>query len=810
MRLISGVAAIALIACGTDEPETSSTESEVINPLTPFVGTSTILEPLFPQLAVRGRLPETTDYTNTSRLLARAARFSDGTDLAGPPSTIRLSYLDSLLTNPADASFVQAPAFAPRVNEMLLRADGHMGELSDGILTTAAKVFEHLPDFHPVYAHSTTFVGWSPPRARWLDRQWKRAPGKPLTEPETFYTYPTPAGLSGMPERGARLYCAAREVARNQGDGMLGRQVLLPISILGQHLDIGIFEPSAFVNQPERRKPDPDNDGAQAFNVPMTFGLRIQPISILPSLPEIRYPFVLTTGDSEIANRVGFEPIYEEKRCVHLFFGTVCAPIILATYRKHYKTVSHADIATSAGASLKAATKFPVFWAGPLLVNLGLHFGASVGQKLDLPTGPVAPPDDRLLYLPVPPAGWPATYRKTATSGNYLDGHWLGQTFPPDNPASEGFEIHSVDSDTDVDTAVTSINIESTDPFRSLVHADDDHHLTPASELQIGGELEGVIGFSASIAAIQISASGTVTGTLGLEHDVRDAVSATTSFLGDVLPVAGLIVTPTTYGDASLQFIVNFHLEIDLLFDSVTVEYNIVDSTVPLGHFRKPWDESHRLRIGTESRLGDPTFAPVLTSHVGAGAAFFSFPPLAGRQTVNQCLADDTDVPGPPLPCDSTPASTTPPQSSVCMYSEIPPNQPDLCANIPAITPESPVGLQCEAFKLTFLCAAASKQQYFGTPSQYVLAHKLDLPVPADPKDVHSPMPLDGTKLAVVAQICAKAAKGPDGTIPGGTKAWFESQFKFAACEADATLIDPSTVVKTDGAGDVGAARPCH
>ncbi|MEP6864657.1 MAG: hypothetical protein ABJE66_28810 [Deltaproteobacteria bacterium] len=810
MKLLGAIAVLALLGCGTDDEDTSTVESPIISATAPFFSPPAPL--VLPVLGLHGHLPEAADPQNTSLLLAHSAQYSNGLDL-GPANENRDSYND-LLASPDRLFWKEAPNFQPYLQAALTQADAHMGELTLDSLHTAGDLLADI-GFAPEYTGPTPqFAGYPVPRARWMDARWLRPAGADL---DTHYTYPAPYGLRAFPERGARLYCAAREVARNQTSGSLGKQVLLPLSILGQELDIGVFEPTAFVNNPERI-PSSSSDGAQAFNVPFTLGIQITPVyPVLPTLPELRYPLVLSTADSEIVTNVGRGLIVEDRRCISFFGYPLCIPIVKDDYRYRYRTLAHADTALSTGASMKSSVKIPVFWAGPLLVNLGINLGASVGQAI--------PPrvsdthqyvsDDRLLYLTIPPPGWGYSHREGATYEKYLDGFWFGQSFVADDQ-DEHWDVASTDDDHN-NSLAGSVTLTPTNPLRPLVHANDDHHVAPTSEILIGGGVEGVVGFDVSIATLEVKASGEVNGTLGLAHDVRDAVNVFTGLDGSALPIAGVTVTPVTYGHADLHFNVNFHLHISLPWplDDIDVRYDIIDSTTPFAHFQNTWGEGHKLRIGTESTLGDPTYAPAVPSQLGTTPLFASFPPSAptdtfGRQSVTGCLADTTAVPAPPPPCKSRPAAGPPPETSNCVYMEFSPEL-DRCLHIPP--PGGNKRQNCNNAMLTYMCGSVSKEQFYddGTGEKFVLAHRLALNPPADPSDLHSPDAPDLVAFSLAVQKCADAddADGLIAHTPTGPSDWFKSRFTAASCNGSATLYKPSEIITTTGKPGAVEAGGC-
>ena len=793
--------ALGLIGCQQIEddelaaPE-SSTESSIISATTPYVGPSVLNPADYPALAARGRLPEA-HYAQTGPEEAHAAQFSDGVDLGAVRVTdglsspaSRTSWIEALRVVP-DAKHLQAPAFATHLEEALADANTKMGDLNAGTLELAAKVFDVIPGFesHVDDFPLQRFTTWTPPRARWLDSQWQLTmhPARPY--PETHYRYPTPAGLAAIPQRGARLYCAAREMAFQQTAGSLGEQVLLPISILGQNLDIGVVEAFAFIDRPKQFTGDGASDGAQAFNIPLSLGTKISPIrNLLPALPELRYPLVLTTGDSEIVADTDLEWIIGNK-CNRFF----CVP--WPTFRTRYKTVAHADTALSANQAMTAHAEFPVFWVGPLQVLLGLDFNAGIGRPAprpirgSTPTPHVETTDQRILELTAPPFGWPTEIRGGNASDPYLDGPWaLNTSYVPGDATPRVFSVRSIDGTTS--TIAAAIGLPVTTALHSSVLADDDHHVAPTSELVVGGSLIGKIEIPASIAHIKIEASGSVFGTLGLAHDVRDAVVATTTPTPQ--PISALTIMPIGYGSAEINFLVTFDLHISLgWLGSIDVHYELINETEPIDSFRSPWDEQHRLRIGTESTSGDPTQQPAVYSHHGADAAFLSFP-----TSVNACLADTRPVPPPPPRCTSE-LFTTPtlPRVENCLY--MPLENDNQCLNIPVVTPESELVLQCAAAKLTYMCSPISKIQDF--KSEHVLAHRMNLGS-ANINDLE--------EISRIVEICARAEGASIPPTDAGVTAWFKTQFTVAACDASATLIAPGDAI-TAGKPSAVTAGSC-
>ncbi|HEY5947202.1 MAG TPA: hypothetical protein VIV40_16980 [Kofleriaceae bacterium] len=804
MKILAALAVVASVGCQGDDPDVSKVTSDIVNPTTPYVGPAVNSITAYPALGVHGRVVEG-PYNSTSKDAPHLAGFSDGVDLEASPVVLesstagdRAGWADTLGAR-SDAAYVQPPATVPRVKEALDSASARMASLSTAALSDAAEVFRLIPGFtEPVISdRDDVFAAWLPPRARWLDSQWAFAPRTIFTPPQpaTHFMYPTPSAFALLPERGARLYCAAREMAFHQERGSLGEKVLLPISILGQDIDIGVFEPFAYVDQPEKFTAGGANDGVQAFNIPLQLGVKISPVRpFLPSLPELRYPLVLTTADTELVTDTDRGLVWEDNVCVG--FGGFCHPVIRNDYQKRFKTVTHVDSTLSAGQSMKTTANFPLFWAGPLLVSLNLGFGASVGTTVP-PLGEEHVSDrpkvfdDRILSLQTPPAGWPTEVRSGTASGVYLDGYWrLPQSYFNPDPGSQFYDVHSLVEAVDTVVAVAVLLTQSA--FRTAVLADDDHHVGPMSELALDAGLQGEIGFNAFLASINIKARGDIKGVLGLAHDIRDAISADTSLLS-TQPVRNLIITPTTYGKADLNFVVNFHLHISLFWDDIDVDYDLVNKTIPvLPESSSAWSEEHRVRLGTASTVGpDMTQQPLFTSHTGT-VSFASFP-----QPVSACLADPTTPPAVPPACGSTPATGVPMRFESCIYMEIS-NQIDPCTNIPPITDIMTPHDRCEATKLTYMCSPVRREQWWG--SQFVLAHRLDLP--ADDGAASDEL----RRMRDVVSACAEADRD---TIPaGGLTDWFKTRFKISPCDAGATLLDAARVVEEHPIGVTAGSCP--
>ena len=816
MNIQRVVAMVVLAGCassGGEDEQLGSTEAAVVNPAAPYVGPHTLAATL-PPLGAHGRVAENPGVTLTGADTPHDVEFTDGVDLDSSPIEDRSSTTDifdawaAALAGVDNAGYVQPPAFAPRVRAALDRANARMGSLSADVLKDAAQVFAAIPGFSdPTPADPIRdFAAWQAPRARWLDSQWARGPSvitfppHPLP-PETHFHYPTPSALSLMPNRGARLYCAAEQMALHQptAPGSLGKKVLIPISILGQDIDIGVFRPFAYVDNPEKDLggSGPPNDGAQAFNIPFQLGVQISPLEpFLPPLPEIRYPLVLTAADGVVVNDSKPAIVYVDRRC---FTSWLCFPVLREEFRQRHATVAHVDSALTVGQSMKTSALFPLFWAGPLFVQLSIDFGAAVGTTVppfghEAGTTVVTPvSNDRLLSMTFPPAGWPAQIREGTSSGPYLDGFWnIPQSYFNPDSGSQFYDVH--DGSTIAGTAVTTPQ----DPFRTRVLEDDDHHITPTSELAILGGLKGTLGYSSDFATLAVTAKGEFKVTAGLAHDIRHAVSADHGVFGSSIePLESLTITPESYATAALHFEVNFALYISLFIGHISVDYDIINKDIPITSDLSPWSEEHRVRLGTASTVATPptldvSEQPSITSHVGPGLPFPSFP-----TTVSQCLADPpVSVPVPPT-CKPTPATGTPAHIEACITLAISP-QIDPCLNIPSGSNLDPA-TQCLHDKLTYFCGPVAKEQLF--KGEYLLAHRLSLPTAPDGTVGLSSTEL--TAMTTMTRSCEALA------APADPDTWFKSQFKIVACDATATLLDSDTLIVSRGDTGVEAGGSC-
>ena len=186
---------------------------------------------------------------------------------------------------------------------------------------------------------------------------------------------------------------------------------------------------------------------------------------------------------------------------------------------------------------------------------------------------------------------------------------------------------------------------------------------------------------------------------------------------------------------------------------------------------------------------------PLVWSHLpDQTTEFASFP-----DGVDACLADPTENPVTPLPCEGTAPSGDVPSAELCVYgpdsaleallgSVLPPH---VCSNIAGyiggLTLNPDEGT-CVQTYLEFLCSPVSKQQPLAGNYSEVVSHVLRLEDPADQ-----------AAFANVVQVCAQAfnaSTSPEASLVA------EDFIATKVCRVDGTLLD--------GADILGALNPNH
>jgi hypothetical protein len=765
--------------------------------------------------------------------------FSDGLDLAASPviqsynnnfpssclgSSDPLCLWVSQNTTVPHASTLDYPTV---LTQALGDVESELSKLGTGRLQTALDVFSSLGAQTTVGDPEQKFLGYTPEYGRWL-RQLATGGGA--------INYSDPLIMTNLRERGARLYCAAREAQNLQSSSTvsMGKLTAFPVSLFGQKIDFMTVEPTVVldgplpylggpprcpVGQPCNCAPPQNcfngspNDGAQAFMIPFLVGTQITPVSFLPSLPEIRVPVVMVTGDSEIVTPALIP---------HQFPVT-----------ETYQTVTHSNAILSSEVTGAAGTSILIFSAGPIsvFVDLGMAYGVgqlfsseqiqppTTGSSFSLPTPPKNLPDPNDRLLASPPSGWPAT-RWASPNTSFGDvtpsgldaGPWLSSPFLTANTmAAQTVFAEPTNS------GPVGFVLQPSNPFLLRGLEDDDRGIWNSTTLGLSGGVRGVLGADVSLGLgeldVNLSAGGQLLGSVAMRHTLREAALflQQSRFNNQQGPISEVSIIPSVSANASLNLFVHLkiQLRVSLPFPvgdiTVTIFDNDLVSTNPpisLANYNSgPWAEANRFRLGTGSAVGDPLKAPVVSSHFpnsnGSPNFFASFP--AGND-VDSCLASSTpNTPAPPA-CPSQPATSTAPQEQICIYaggplvngpavggfSSLPPN---VCANVTGYA-SSVVGLssaqrQCLIDKLNFLCQPVSQEQPFNGAT--VLARIMDFTNTAEKAAFSS-----------IATECIQA-------YPPQQAATIAKQlFGFALCSSNASLISPSQAVTAGGPPSVG------
>jgi hypothetical protein len=501
-----------------------------------------------------------------------------------------------------------------------------------------------------VQSSGQSFYGWTPVVGRYL--QWQEVyertcSGRICLSGLGSYTYPDPPDLDEQRERGARLYCAARTAQQKQGSStfVMGEEAAVSFSLLGKQIQLLTVEPMVTIDGPQRWTGS-GADGAQAFVVPMKFGTRITPIKGfgLPSLPEIRYPVALVTGDSEAITQADYQHIVTNA-------GTYTG------YSKNYMTVDHMDGYVAGAMSASSSNKMLLFTVGPVDVDLTLGLQVQAGQSA------IAP--GRLLDVTglegsVVPR---TTLQQTAT---FMDGPWA-----PNDVAVGGNIIAPFWAQPGpVDLAT----YDFPPAFYTRAIQDDDHYLQGGqTALTLNGTLSGILGFDFGPVNVSLDLSGGLSGSVQQLHMVRDAAFAQVpGGAPGMIPVTGLVVRPRTEANVTLgPLSATLNFEIDFALFSVNWSAQLFSTgTTTLASYdsdaTNAWPASSNLRIGTGSGLGSSIRdQPTVDTQLPGGSTFRALP-----ESVSACLSDDTANPPDAPPCTGAPADTgSAPSANLCAES---------------------------------------------------------------------------------------------------------------------------------------------
>jgi hypothetical protein len=806
---------LALAAC-VDAPTTDTNSEGVVRAASPADDPSQVRNNMPPLRAwgsfnpVDGELASSPTWGLDPRY-AHNASFTDGADLAGAPSltqaddpavgawTSRYAYGNA---NPSP----QLHTVAPDLQGILTQAANDarsrtLAKLDVSAYQDAMSWLGSLGASTRSFGPDTHMVGYDPEYARWMSSlSSKRRFGSPVS-----YLIAPPSAFFDQRQRGAHLYCAARNAqvqqASHPGARTLGKQTAFTLRLFKTNIDFLTVEPTATLDGPlpylggTPRCPVEGGsgcgaaplDGSQAFMIPMLFGARITPVSLLPSLPELRFPAAVISGDSELST----------KDVTVLGSG-----IFQTTTSSTYQTATHADAFVSSSGGATATYQMPLFYIGPVEVDLSLGLGVQAGQPYangtfhcssdpdqanSPPTFPAAsaPDNDRLLMN-----AWSPTRGGDHTS-RYIDGPWSMSHYAGET----SLQTYSAYGSKNGQPTVGRHGwMQPYDPMWPRALENDDRHLRTSTSI---GACAGVIGFVPDIdwipgIHINLAVGGHLAGTLSLNYDVRDGALATTD--EQARPVSAISISPTTHADASVSLSVFLHIYVSWIFGQVDLWKGDLIGTgdVSLAQWDSgQWGEGSTMRFGTGGNDGvagyDAMSWPDVQSTLPAMSPF-----EAMSEPVDACLADQAPNPATPPACPATPRDPTsgPPHVEVCAYhatgSAVSPSPADVCTDPSAYAASlgySGGQASCIADMYSWLCQPVSAQQWAnGMP---VRARVLDRS--------------DATETQQLGDIARKCL---DAFVPNGPQAagqsWIDQNYlKYGICDARGNLITGPDLVGT-------------
>ncbi len=401
----------------------------------------------------------------------------------------------------------------------------------------------------------------------------------------------------------------------------MGSQAAFSVTLFGHTISFLEVEPTVYINGPTALTADTTPgvaDGAQAFNIPMLFGVRVTPIDGigLPGLSEMRYPVVLTTADSEVSTNSNYQRI------------SGGLPNQMG-YARTWQTAQHVNAFTTTSQSLTAKADIPLGTIGIVQLSLGLSFPTKTGdltvntdRLIDL-TSAFALTDYPHAALPHR-VGWlfPSTsglvgYHEGAWQPNSNCGGGLCGTAWAWGVEPEGY--------TDPYTAGNAYFRESSvtaGPMDARARQDDDHSVRGATSFGVGLALQAALGTPDGCPfTLQVQASGGINGNVEVDHIVREGVFAeqlprTNQFL----PTTGLVVRPRTYASVTLGGAITLKLGLNIgWFGTVEWDNDLYSTpTVLLASYdtenTHSWPDASSLRLGTGSPSGTPMTSPVVHS----------------------------------------------------------------------------------------------------------------------------------------------------------------------------------------------------
>lgn len=757
---------LPLLACGPSpafEDEVQATQAPLLDISRPPAGVPAT-GPL--PVASLSAVPLSTSAGTTSVRALRRGRFSNGADVPNPGLDAVTTDIGAVTAGPFSTwvdGVTAAPFTAPAALDDRLRVGLSFARERARVRTDA--IGWGVWSLASAPAITEKLNGFSPVRARWMKSETLTGPAGPAT-----FNYADPQLYREVRHRSARLYCASREAQRAQAATnaySMGSQALVTFDLFGAQIQLMNVEPTFAFDTPEDHR-DAPVDGAQVFSIPTLVGSRITPISIAPSLPELRSPLVIVSGDGELTNADGV--------------GT-----------RTFQTASHADAFLSREANREVQLPdITLFSLGVADVKLKIGARATVGR--------LTASDDRVLghasgARPFTRVPRPFAETTSLVGASYFDGPLqLGSgtpAFPSPVPLpGAGFvglsQLRPIG-------ASGPVGLATTNPMLARLLSDDDHAVEVEHSVGLTTALAVSVGPDLGFIKLEVTATGGITASGGQVQAVRDGVSFLSSSQG---PAALLSVTPRLFASADFRLDVRFTVRVGPFPFSVT----LLDVRQPLARFDgAPFPELQRMRVGTSdgAEVADLLRAPGVRSHVPEVSTLFqSFPP--GRD-VDACLADLSDPTAPPPPCSSTPPTFIPPRVNICMEFVRPtvgptiPVFPRLLCSDPAeyltrlpgsLTPEQ---RSCIQNALVFFCEPTSQVLGDDSISRVLISSALS---PAATSAL-------GIRLESVINTCvAPAAFGPDAA---------RTLFRAAPCNAEAKIFgrDNTPIFSVTGPGPI-------
>jgi hypothetical protein len=602
-------------------------------------------------------------------------------------STTDLPGLPEGIPNSAGGSFVQGNKVA--ANAATVDSTWNTGIVGDKFSTPTAL---------PTYLNNTEFLLGSGLNTYWSADQFRAAlkdyldvtPANPNPTPKSF-GYPagrarwlrrdTTAGstaVTGIPrkftelqQRGARLFCAAQSAFAALGNKtiFMGKRAVASAKILGKQIDFMAVEPSITMAAPQKVDTG-TNDGAEAFIIPMAAGVRMTPLSLFKSLPELRAPVLLMTGDTDAVSRGNMDSTGKKF--------------------KEWETLTHFDAFASGNQTIgeKDTPPLTLMVLGPLAIKA--TFGATMeiascaqGSNLsackNTPNGPVKRVLGPTVFngvtttrsAPFPPSrsgGW-TDPKAVPDEGIFNDDAWLTNV--------------NTGAISDANTAnpnwlLAASSFGSNTPMFVRASMDDDKSIDVRTRLGVSANLEGSVAATLGIVTLTAQLKGTLSVNGAVVHSFREEEEVRMHRViepnDDVHPVVPEPITALTDApglEASFTFGSTATLDVAIAtIFPFHKSFPLWGKTLPSTDVSTgPWPEKERLRIVTAHDTSTSLTSDA-QSHWPRGSNFASFP-----QSISACLAPTSPPPTqlPPVCTPSAPTAppggtTVAPVGSICFY----------------------------------------------------------------------------------------------------------------------------------------------